>query len=78
MILGLIAAIGVGATSYLVDKTKQEKMESQKNTVTMAAQTYMQNNKNLVPKIIGESTKIKVSDLRLNNYLSEDITDNNG
>ena len=78
VILGIIAAIGVGATSYLVDKTKQEKMESQKNTVTMAAQTYMQNNKNLVPKIIGESTKIKVSDLRLNNYLNEDITDNNG
>ena len=60
VILGLIAAIGIGATSMLVDRAKEEKMESQKNTVTMSAQTYMQNNKNLVPKIIGESKIIKV------------------
>ena len=78
VILGLIAAIGISATSYLVDKTKKEKMESQKNTVTMSAQTYMQNNKNLVPKIIGESKIIKVSDLRRTNYLTEDITNNKG
>ena len=78
VILGLLAAIGIGATSYLVDKSKQEKMDSQKNTVTMSAQTYMQNNKNLVPKIIGESRVIKVSDLRKTNYLTEDITNNKG
>ena len=44
----------------LVDRAKKDKMDSQKNTVTMSAQTYMQNNKNLVPKIIGESKIIKV------------------
>ena len=78
VILGLIMAIGIGATSYLVDKAKSEKMESQKNTVNMSAQTYLQNNKNLVPKIIGESKIIKVSDLRRTNYLTEDITNNKG
>ena len=78
IILGLIAAIGIGATSMLVDRAKEEKMESQKNTVTMSAQTYMQNNKNLVPKIIGESKIIKVSDLRRSNYLTEDIKNNKG
>ena len=78
VILGLIAAIGIGVTSNLVEKSKREKMESQKNTVTLSAQTYMQNNKNLVPKIIGESRIIKISDLRLSNYLTEDIKNNEG
>ncbi|MBQ8535228.1 MAG: type II secretion system protein [Bacilli bacterium] len=78
VILGLIAAIGITATSFLVDKAKSEKMDSQKNTVTLSAQTYLQNNKNLVPKIIGESKIIKVSDLRKLNYLDEDIKNNEG
>ena len=78
VILGLLAAIGIVATSSLVDKAKTNKMESQKNTVNMSAQTYMQNNKNLVPKIIGESKIIKVSDLRRANYLTENITNNKG
>ena len=78
VILGLIAAIGIGVTSNLVEKSKREKMESQKNTVTMSAQTYMQNNKNLVPKIIGETKIIRVSDLRAMNYLTEDIKNEKG
>ena len=78
VILGLLAAIGIVATSSLIDRSKQDKMDSQKNTVTMSAQTYMQNNKNLVPKIIGESRIIKVSDLRASNYLTEDIKNDKG
>ena len=78
VILGLIAAIGIGATSYLVDKAKKDKTDSQKNTIIMSAQTYMQNNKNLVPKIIGESKIIKISDLRSANYLTEDIKNDKG
>ena len=78
VILGLIATIGIGVTSNLVEKSKREKMESQKNTVTMSAQTYMQNNKNLVPKIIGEAKVIRVSDLRAMNYLTEDIKNEKG
>ena len=78
VILGLLAAIGIVATTSLVDKAKSEKMDSQKNTVTLSAQTYMQNNKNLVPKIIGESSIIKVSDLRTKKYLTEDIENDKG
>ena len=71
VILGLLATIGIVATTSLVDKAKKDKMESQKNTVTMSAQTYMQNNKNLVPKIIGETRILNVSDLRKSNYLTD-------
>ena len=78
VILGILASIGVGVVSNLIDKAEQDKIDSQKNTVTMSAQTYMQNNKNLVPKIIGDSSIIKVSDLRRTNYLTEDIKNNKG
>ena len=78
VILGLIAALGISATSYLSDLAKKNKMESQKNTVTMSAETYLQNNKNLVPKIIGDSSIIKVSDLRREKYLTEDIKNGKG
>ena len=78
VILGLIAALGISATSYLSDLAKKNKMESQKNTVTMSAETYLQNNKNLVPKIIGDSSIIKVSDLRKSKYLTEDIKNGKG
>ena len=78
VILGLLATIGIVATTSLVDKAKKDKMDSQKNTVTMSAQTYMQNNKNLGPKIIGETKVIRVSDLRKMNYLTEDIKNEKG
>ena len=78
VILGLLATIGIVATTSLVDKAKKDKMDTQKNTVTMSAQTYMQNNKNLVPKIIGETKVIRVSDLRKMNYLTEDIKNEKG
>ena len=78
VILGILAAVGLGVTSNLIDRANKDKMDSQKNIVTMSAQTYMQNNKNLVPKIIGESINVKISDLRSSNYLTEDIKNTKG
>ena len=78
VILGLLAVIGVATTSRLIDKAKKDKMDSQKNTVTSSAQSYLQDNKNLVPKIIGETKVIRISELRNSNYLTEDITNEKG
>ena len=78
VILGLLAVIGIATTSSLVDKAKKDKVDSQKNTVTSSAQSYLQDNKNLVPKIIGETKIIRISDLKNSKYLTEDITNENG
>ena len=78
VILGLLAVIGIATTSSLVDKAKKDKVDSQKNTVTSSAQSYLQDNKNLVPKIIGETKVIRISELRNSNYLTEDITNEKG
>ena len=78
VIIGILAVIGISATSTLIDKANNEKMESQKNTITLSAQSYMQDNKYLVPKVIGDSTIIKVQDLKNAKYLTEDITNTKG
>ena len=78
VILGIICTFGITTTYVLVEKAKETKTNNDKNTISMAAQSYVQNNKNLVPKIIGESVNIKVSDLRTNNYLTEDIKNSKG
>ena len=54
-ILGIIAVIGISATTMLTDKAKSSEMDSHKNAVTMSAQSYLQKNKNLVPKVVGET-----------------------
>ena len=77
-ILGIIAVIGISATTMLTDKAKSSEMDSHKNAVTMSAQSYLQKNKNLVPKVVGETKKIKVSELRDANYLTEDIKNSKG
>ena len=53
-------------------------MDSNKNVITMAAQTYLQNNKSLVPKVIGETKNIRVIELRKANYLTENIKNSKG
>ena len=78
VILGIIATIGIATTSMLTNRAKEAEMDSYKNTVKMSAQTYLQNNKNLVPKVVGESKVIKVSELRKNNYLTKDIKNKKG
>ena len=44
----------------------------------MAAQSYMNNNKNKLPKIIGKKTKVTAKTLKEANYLKKDITEYDG
>ena len=78
VILGILAVVGISTTATLIDKAKKSETDANKNTVSIAAQTYIQNNKNLVPKVIGETVNIKISDLRSSNYLKEDIKNSKG
>ena len=78
VIMGILATIGIAAVSSLIDKADKEYENSHKNTIIIAAQTYMQSNKNLVPKVVGENVKVNVSELRKANYLKEDIKNKNG
>ena len=78
VILGIITSIGIYSVSLLVNKAKRSEMDSHKSTVVMTTQTYLQANKNLVPKVIGESKNIKISELKTSNYLTKEIKNSAG
>ena len=78
VILGIISIMGISATSMLAEKARESEMDSNKNVITMAAQTYLQNNKSLVPKVIGETKNIRVIEFRNANYLTENIKNSKG
>ena len=77
-ILSVVLTFGITTTYMLIDRAKQSKINSDKNTISVAAQSYAQNNKSIMPKQIGDSIHIKISDLRGSNYLTEDIESSSG
>lgn len=78
VILGILSTIGIASVTRLIQKSKEEKVNSQKNAIIMAAQSYTQANKQILPKSIGEVVKIPVKDLLNTKYLTEEITNDKG
>jgi len=73
VILGLISAIAIPSVMRLINSSKGKSLESNKNTLVMATESYMQSNTSKLPKNIGEEVILKVSDLKNSNFLKEDI-----
>ena len=75
VILGIIMVISVPAVSKWISRGKAESKESQKSTLLMAAQSYAQDNKKVLPKAIGQTTILTAEELKNANYLKEDLYD---
>ena len=71
-ILGILMVISIVAVTRLINKSKREQKNAQEQTVIMAAESYLQANRALLPKSIGETTTIFVSNLKESNYLKDD------
>lgn len=74
VIIGVISTVAVVAVSNYFDKSRAQKDEQNKNNIIMAAQSYYQANRDLLPKIIGDASEINLSDLRKAKYLSGDVS----
>lgn len=74
VIIGVISTVAVVAVSNYFDKSRAQKDEQNKNNVIMAAQSYYQANRDLLPKVIGDASEINLSDLRKAKYLSGDVS----
>ncbi len=72
-ILGILLLVTVPSVSNLIKKSKSEHLEAQKSTFIMAAKSYMENNKNELPKSIGDNRIITADMLKESNYLKEDL-----
>ena len=77
-ILGVLSVIAITAVNRYVRSAHDEHNEQSRKSVTMAAELYLQANRQLFPKQIGDETIIPISKLRDNNYLKEDVKNDEG
>ena len=71
VIMGLLAAVAIGAISFLLDTAKKRYYESLEKTVILAGQSYYADNKSQLPKAIGDSRKISLKTLVDKKYLDK-------
>lgn len=76
-IIGILAVVSIVAVTKLIDRSKKEQREHQKEILALAAEGYMQSNRGQLPKSIGETTTIDAMTLKNNKYLTENIKDGN-
>lgn len=72
-ILGILSVMGIAAFSHLIEKSKDEKISQDKRTLLMAAKSYYQDNRDKLPKNIGDDNYIYAKDLLKKNYIKEEI-----
>ncbi len=72
VILGVLSVIAIGSVTRLGDKAREEDKESYKKALKMAAESYMQANKNKLPRKIGSEVVVQSTELKEKRYLKED------
>ena len=77
-ILGILTGVGIVSYTRVIQKSKEERYNSEKEMIKAAAENYLLSNKSFAPKDIGDSTIIKAETLKEDKYLTEDIVNNKG
>ncbi len=74
-ILGIIMTVAIMSIGRILEKSKNEYYKNQKDNVILATQSFIQDNTDRLPKNIGQTVKIKLSDLISQKYLKDAIKD---
>ena len=75
-ILGIITGIAYVSISNIIGKGKQEHYKTAEDSMTLAGQTYAQTNRDVLPKAVGQKTKVYLSTLVEKKYI-QPISDYN-
>lgn len=76
VIVGILSTIGIVAVSKIIEKSKMEQKKQQEKTIIMATKSYFQEHRSELPKVIGGSAvQIKLSKLKSEKFITEDIKD---
>ena len=78
VIVGTLSFFAISSITRYINQSRKEKVAQDKKNVSMAAQLYLQSNRNLYPKLIGDETRINLADLKKKSYLKEDIVNDAG
>ena len=70
-ILGILAVIGIVSVSNIINKGEDEYYETLEDNVALTTESYTQTNRDSLPKNVGESKNVPVSDLVDENYIEK-------
>lgn len=73
VILALVIIMVVMGILKVINNSKKDSKLSQEDLLLKACESYINSNKTVAPKVIGDSVNIDLSILRNNNYLTKDI-----
>ena len=74
VILGILSSMAIAGVSVLIKKAKNSEEEANAKVIQMAAESYLQANKDNAPRSIGECTTVSAADLKNKKFLTDDIT----
>ena len=78
VILGILSTIIVYSSYKLIAKTKKDSFDSQERLLIETTKSYIQEERDKAPKVLGESKNITLIELKDKNYLKDDVVDYNG
>ena len=71
VILGILSIISIAAIQGVIARARTEYYKTQKNNLVMAAQSYLNANKNYQPKVSGQRVQISLKTLYENKYIDK-------
>ncbi len=77
VILGILSTMAIAGVSNLIKKAKSSAEDANAKTIQMAAESYLQANKDTAPRSIGECVTVSASDLKNKKFLTDEITNSN-
>ena len=78
VIVASLAVIAIVGVNRYIDGARKTKVDQERDNIAMAARLYLQANTELLPRSLGDSVTVQVSELRRTNYLKEDVKDKKG
>ena len=68
-IMGVLATIAIVSVSTVLENADEKHYETQEKNMIMAAQSYAQDNRNILPKAIGDTRVITLEELQRSKYI---------
>ena len=76
VIMGILTGVAIVSVSYLLSKAEKEYYKAQEDEIIMAAKSYTQDNRNFLPKRVGQKKQVYLKTLQSKKYIG-DVVDRN-
>ena len=76
VIMGILTGVAIVSVSYLLGKADKSYYEAQEDEIIMAAKSYTQDNRNFLPKRVGQKKQVYLKTLQSKKYIG-DVVDRN-